>query len=144
MYSYVIGEMCTKARLHIQFIQQFGFLFGPNIVPLWSKIFGPNIFPNFLLHRGTIFAPNKIPNRLTNWTCRRRLNASLSGVYTANFFDNLEFYLGQISSLYGANCLGNYLTQIFCFIKGQYLAQLKFQIVKQIRCVGATLRTWQP
>ena len=29
-------------------------------------------FPNFLLHRGTIFGPNKIRNRLTNWMCRRR------------------------------------------------------------------------
>ena len=33
----------------------------------------PNIFPNFLLHRETIFGPNKTPNRLTNWMCRRRL-----------------------------------------------------------------------
>ena len=29
-------------------------------------------FPNFLLHRGTIFGPIKTPNRLTNWMCRRR------------------------------------------------------------------------
>ena len=57
----------------------------------------PNIFPNFLLHRGKIFGPNKIPNHLTNWMCRRR----------------------------------------FSFIKGQYLAQIKIQIVKQIGCVDA-------
>ena len=63
--------MCR--RLRIQFVKRFGFLFGPNIVPLWSQIFGSNIFPIFLLHRGTIFGPNKIPNRLTNWMCRRRL-----------------------------------------------------------------------
>ena len=42
--------------------------------PLWSKIFGSNIFPNFLLHRETIFGPNKIPNRLKNWMRRHCLN----------------------------------------------------------------------
>ena len=29
-------------------------------------------FPKRLLHRGTIFGPNKTPNPLTNWMCRRR------------------------------------------------------------------------
>ena len=56
----------VKRRLHIQFLLQFGILFGPNIVPLWSKKFGKN------------------------------------------------------------------LTQIFSFIKRQYLAKIKNQIVKQI------------
>ena len=64
----------------------------------------------------------------------------LSGVYTANLFDDLEFYLGQILSLYEAKCLGKYLAQIFCFIEGQYLAQLIFQIVKQIGRLDAALR----
>ena len=54
--------------------------------------------------------------------CRRHLN-------------NLEFYLGQILSLYEGKSLGKYLTQIFSFIAGQYLAQVKIQIVKQIGCV---------
>ena len=49
---------------------------------------GPNIFPNFLLHRGTIFGPNKIPNCSTNWMCRRRLswiNGSMSNTRTYFF-----------------------------------------------------------
>ena len=65
--------------------------------------------------------------------CRRRL----SGVYTSNLLNDLEFYLGKIFSLYEAKKLGKYLVQIFSFIKGQYLAQIKIQIVKQIGCVDA-------
>ena len=42
------------------------------MAPLCSKIFGPNIFTKKIHHRGTIFGPNKIPNHLTNWMCRRR------------------------------------------------------------------------
>ena len=38
--------------------------------------------------------------------------------------------------------LGKYLVQIFSFIKGQYLAKIKIQIVKQIGCVDATLVGW--
>ena len=37
--------------------------------------------------------------------------------------------------------LGKYLAQIFSFIKGQYLAQIKIQIVRQIGCVDAALKT---
>ena len=48
-----------------------------------------------------------------------------------------NFILGHILSLYEAKCLGTYLTQISSFIKGQYLAQLKFQIIKQTGCVDA-------
>ena len=40
--------------------------------------------------------------------------------------------------------LGKYLTQIFSFIKGQYLAQIKIQIVKQIGCIDAALQTRAP
>ena len=36
--------------------------------------------------------------------------------------------------------LGQIFSQIFSFIKGQYLAQIKFQIVKQIGYVDALLR----
>ena len=61
----------------------------------------------------------------------------LSGVYTSNLLSDLEFYLGQILSLYEAKSLGTYLTQIFSFIKGQYLAQIKIQILKQIECSDA-------
>ena len=63
----------------------------------------------------------------------------LSGVYTSNLLNDLEFYLGQILSLFEAKSFGKYLAQIFCFIKGQYLAQIKIQIVKQIGCVDAAL-----
>ena len=51
-----------KGRLHIQFLSRIGIIFGPNIVPLCSKKFGTKFGPNILLHRGTIFVPNKIPN----------------------------------------------------------------------------------
>ena len=63
----------------------------------------------------------------------------LSGVYTSNLLNDLEFYLGQILSLYEAKSLGKYLTQMFRFIKGQYLAPINIQIVKQIGCVDAAL-----
>ena len=39
----------------------------PKIVPLRSKTFGPNS----LLRIGTMFGPNIIPNRKSNWMCRR-------------------------------------------------------------------------
>ena len=39
-----------------------------------AKYLGQIFSQTFLLHRETIFGPNKIPNRLTNWMCRRRLN----------------------------------------------------------------------
>ena len=42
----------------------------------------------------------------------------LSDVYTSNLLNDLEFYLGQILSLYEAKSLGKYLAQIFSFIKG--------------------------
>ena len=51
-----------KGRLHIKFLLRFGIIFGPNIVPLCSKKFGTKFGPNILLHRGTIFGRNKIPN----------------------------------------------------------------------------------
>ena len=63
----------------------------------------------------------------------------LSGVYTTNLLNHLEFYLDQILSLYEARSLGKYLTKIFNFIKGQYLAQIKIQIVIQIGYVDAAL-----
>ena len=65
------------------------------------------------------------------------LCSRISGVYTSNLLNDLKFYLGQILSLCEAKSLGKYLTQIFSFIKGQYLAQIKFKIVKQIGCVDA-------
>ena len=71
--------------------------------------------------------------------CRRLFNCRLRGVNTSNFFYDLELYLGQILSLYAAKSLG----QIFCFIEGQFLAQIKYQIVEQIGCVDAALRLQQ-
>ena len=64
----------------------------------------------------------------------------LSGVYTSNLFNDLDFYLGKILSLYEAKYLGQIFSQTFCFIEGQYLAQIKIQIFKQIGCVDAALR----
>ena len=63
--------------------------------------------------------------------------SDLSGVYSTNLLNDLEFYLGQILCLYEAKSLEKYLTQIFTFIKGQYLDQIKIKIVKQIGCVDA-------
>ena len=59
LYGQKIGERPTEAlkrRLHIQFVKQFGILFGPK---KFGKIFDPNIW----LHKGTIFGPNKSPYR---------------------------------------------------------------------------------
>ena len=53
------------------------------------------------------------------------------------FVSNLEFYLGQILPLYEAKYLDQIFSQTFCFVEGQQLAQIKFQIVKQIGCVDA-------
>ena len=53
----------------------------------------------------------------------------LAGVYTSNLLNDFDFYLGQILSLYEAKYLGQIFSQTFCFIEGQYLAQIKFQIV---------------
>ena len=55
-------------------------------------------------------------------------NGCLRGVYTSNLFNDLDFYLGQILSLYEAKCLGQIFSQTFCFIQRQYLAQIKLQI----------------
>ena len=68
---------------------------------------------------------------------KQKYLASLSGVYTSNLLNNLEFYFGQVLSLYEAKILGKYLTQTFSFIKEQYLAQIKFQIGRQIGYVDA-------
>ena len=57
---------------------------------------------------------------------------------------DLELYLGQILSLYAAKSLGQSLGQIFCFIEGQILAQIKHQIVEQIGCVDAALMARTP
>ena len=54
---------------------------------------------------------------------------ALSGVYTSNLFDDLDFYLGRILSLYEAKYLGQMFSQTFCFTEGQYLAQIKLQII---------------
>ena len=59
----------------------------------------------------------------------------IRGVYTPNLFYDLELYLGEILSLYVAKSLGQSLGQIFCFIEGQFLAQIKYQIGEQIGCV---------
>ena len=66
----------------------------------------------------------------------------LSGVYTSNLFNDLDFYLGQILCLYEAKYLAQIFSQTFCFKEGQYLAQIKFQIAEQIGCVDAALGYW--
>ena len=80
-----------------------------------GKIFDPNI----LLHKGTILGPIKIGY----------VDAALSGVYTSNLLNDLDFYLDEILTLYEAKYLGQIFSQTFCFIEGQFLAQIKFQIV---------------
>ena len=47
--------------------------------------------------------------------------------------------MGQILSLYVTKSLGQSLDQIFCFIEGQFLAQIKYRIFEQIGCVDAAL-----
>ena len=44
----------------------------------------------------------------------------LSGVYTSNLSNDLDFYLGQILSLYEAKYLGQIFSQTFCFREGEY------------------------
>ena len=41
--------------------------------------------------------------------------------------------------LYEAKSLGKYLTKIFSFVNGQYVAQIKIPIVKQIECADSAL-----
>ena len=67
------------------------------------------------------------------------IQSRLRGVYTSNLFNDLDFYLGQILSLYEAKYLGQIFSQTFCFREGQFLAQIKLQIFKQIGCVDAAL-----
>ena len=57
---------------------------------------------------------------------------SLSGVYITNLLNDLDFYLGLILSHYEAKYLGKYLTRIFSFIKGQYLAQIKSKLLNKL------------
>ena len=47
--------------------------------------------------------------------------------------------MGQILSLYEEKSLEKYLAQIFSFIEGQCLGQIKIEIVKQIGCVDDAL-----
>ena len=77
----------------------------------------------------TIDAEEKRLTLMTEKERERFGDACLSGVYTSNLFNDLEFYLGQILSLYEAKYLGQIFSQTFCFIEGQYLAQMKYQIV---------------
>ena len=51
-----------------------------------------------------------------------------------------NFIGGQILSLYIAKNWGQYFTQIFHFVAGQYLIQITFQIAKQIGCVDIVLQ----
>ena len=55
---------------------------------------------------------------------------NLGGIYTSNLFNDLDFYLGQLLCLYKAKYLCQIISQTFCFLEGQYLAQIKLQIVK--------------
>ena len=45
---FTIVLVSIKQRLHIQFVKRFGILFGPNIVPLWSKEVWENIWPKYI------------------------------------------------------------------------------------------------
>ena len=90
-----------KRRLHIQFVQRFGFLFGSNIVPFFKV-------PREVW--GRIACGRHCPDR----ELRR---------------DYLDHACASRLSLYEAKYLGQIFSQFFCFIEGQYLAQIKLQIV---------------
>ena len=69
---------------------------------------------------------------------------ALSGVYSSSLLNDLEFYLGQILSLYKAKSLGKYLTPIFSFTKGQYLAQIKIQKIALLLHSSSLSLRWGP
>ena len=115
----------------------------------------PKLCPKLLLHRGTIFGPNIIPNRKRNWMCRRLFSmyvyidqpaASFSSQSMNVFLKrrlHIQFLL-RFGIIFGPNIvplcsksLGQSLGQIFCSIEGQFLAQIKYQIVEQIGCFDA-------
>ena len=59
-------------------------------------------------------------------------------------FDDLDFYLGQILSLYEAKYFDQIFPQTFRFIDGQYLAQIKLQIgLVDAALARVTYRNWQ-
>ena len=89
-------------------------------VPLWNKRFGLNFVPNFLLHRGTIFGTNIIPNRKRNWM---KVASTHSICWMIWNCPSMKF--------------GKIFDPIFSFIKEQYLADIKIQIVEQIGCIDA-------
>ena len=53
----------------------------------------------------------------------------LSGVYTSNLFNDLDFYLGQILYLYEAKYLGQIFFPNFLLHRGAIFGPNKFQIV---------------
>ena len=59
--------------------------------------------------------------RQSSWIILAHLRAlsdpTKIGVYTSNLFNDLDFYLGQILSLYEAKYLGQIFSQTFCFIE---------------------------
>ena len=65
------------------------------------------------------FQPKKEEKRNCHTKCPFLLkNSTLSGVYTSNLFNDLDFYLGQILSLYEAKHLGRIFSQTLSFIFG--------------------------
>ena len=62
---------------------------------------------------------------------------SLRCVYTSNFLQYLEFYLVQIRT--DTQCKLGHFKQIFRFIEGQILTQIKFHFFTQILCEDAIL-----
>ena len=52
---------------------------------------------------------------------------------------NLELNSSQILLLYEVKLFGSKLSRTFCCKEGQYLARIKFQIVKEIGCADAIL-----
>ena len=69
-------------------------------------------FPKLFASQGTIFGPNKTPNRLTNWMCRR------------------HFSHQNVLTIFDPNNLLH---------KGTIFDLKIFQIVQQIGCVGDAL-----
>ena len=64
----------------------------------------------------------------------------LRPVFHYHWISNGLNFHPNVRRVYEAKYLGQIFSQTFCFVEGQYLAQIKFQIVEQIGCVDAALR----
>ena len=92
---------------------------------LCCKKFGMILYPNMSCHRGTIFARNKIPSKV-------KAKAVSTHPICLTIW---SFICAQYCPVYAVKSLERYLTRICRFTEGQYLDEIKFQIVIQVGCV---------